>query len=47
MSSVEASNLSHLDVPWIGTTNNEPIPYEAVFYRSPQTSVRKYEAEEE
>ena len=38
----ELSELSHRDVPWIGTKNKEIIPYEAVFYRNKETSVRGY-----
>lgn len=45
MTATEASDLSHQDVPWIGTKFNDTISYEAVFYRTPKTSVRKYEAD--
>lgn len=38
----ELSELSHKDVPWIGTKDKEIIPYEAVFYRNDETSVRGY-----
>ena len=38
----ELSNLSHKDIPWIGAKNKEILDYEAVFYRSPETSVRAY-----
>jgi len=38
----ELSELSHKDVPWIGTKDKEVIPYEAVFYRNEETSVRGY-----
>ena len=38
----ELSDLSHKDVPWIGTKDKEIIPYEAVFYRNEETSVRGY-----
>lgn len=36
------SELSHRDIPWITTAEREIIPYEAVFYRTPETSVRAY-----
>ena len=39
----ELSNFSHLDVPWIGTKEFELIPYESVFYRTAETSVRQYD----
>lgn len=39
----ELSELSHKDIPWIGTKSKEIIPYEAVFYRNEETSVRTYE----
>ena len=42
-SAMELTNLSHKDIPWIGTKTKEIIPYEAVFYRNSDTSVRKYE----
>ena len=38
----ELSELSHKDMPWIGTKDKEVIPYEAVFYRNEETSVRGY-----
>lgn len=38
----ELSNYSHDDVPWMITEKNQPIAYEAVFYRSSKTSVRNY-----
>ena len=38
----ELSNFSHQDVPWITAKNKGTIPYEAVFYRTPVTSVRSY-----
>ena len=38
----ELSDYSHMDIPWIGTENGKTIPYEAVFYRTPETSVRVY-----
>lgn len=38
----ELSDYSHKDVPWLGTKDGEVIKYEAVFYRTPDTSVRIY-----
>mgnify|MGYP002305469682 FL=1 len=38
----ELSNYSHKDVPWIIAENGEPLEYESVFYRTPDTSVRTY-----
>lgn len=42
----ELSNFSHKDVPWIGAKDKEVLDYEAVFYRTPETSVRGYSEEE-
>jgi len=39
---VELSEYSHEDVPWIIAEENQPLDYEAVFYRTPKTSVRNY-----
>lgn len=39
----EISDLSHSDVPWITAETGQPLDYEAVFYRTPETSVRRYE----
>ena len=39
----ELSDFSHKDVPWISTIIGNEIPYEAVFYRTKETSVRTYE----
>ena len=39
----ELSDFSHQDIPWISTAFGEDIPYEAVFYRTKETSVRTYE----
>src|SRR3989338_3480381 len=36
----ELSDYSHQDIPWLGTKDGEVIKYEAVFYRTPETSVR-------
>ena len=38
----ELSDLSHRDIPWIGADDKKPIEYEAVFYRTKETSVREY-----
>jgi len=40
---VELSEYSHEDTPWIIAKENEPLDYEAVFYRTPKTSVRNYD----
>ncbi|MGD9679103.1 MAG: type II toxin-antitoxin system antitoxin SocA domain-containing protein [Vulcanibacillus sp.] len=39
----ELSYYSHMDVPWITAEDGQQIKYEAVFYRTKDTSVRKYE----
>lgn len=39
----EMEEYSHRDVPWITADNMSPIDYEAVFYRTPEFSVREYE----
>ncbi len=39
----ELSDFSHQDIPWISTEIGQNIPYEAVFYRTKDTSVRTYE----
>ncbi|MGD9152345.1 MAG: DUF4065 domain-containing protein [Gammaproteobacteria bacterium] len=36
------SNLSHKDIPWVGAQLGEQLDYEAVFYRTADTSVRNY-----
>ena len=38
----ELSDFSHQDIPWISTEIGKNIPYEAVFYRTKETSVRTY-----
>ncbi len=40
MSARQISEYSHKDVPWATTADGEIIPYEAVFYRTPEYSVR-------
>jgi uncharacterized phage-associated protein len=42
-SATELSTLSHKDVPWIITDEKEIIPYDSVFYRTSETSVRTYQ----
>ncbi|MDR3244934.1 MAG: DUF4065 domain-containing protein [Prevotellaceae bacterium] len=39
----QLSDFSHKDVPWIAAKEKEIISYEAVFYRTPETSVRNYD----
>lgn len=40
------SEYSHKDVPWMTAADGEQIEYEAVFYRTPEYSVRTAENEE-
>lgn len=42
----ELSDLSHKDIPWMTAKEGEVVEYEAVFYRTPETSVRVYEDDE-
>jgi len=42
-SAAELSEYSHRDVPWVATKERQVIPYESVFYRTPETSVRASE----
>jgi len=42
----ELSDYSHEDVPWLVAKENQPLDYEAVFYRTPKTSVRNYDEED-
>ncbi len=46
-SATELSNFSHKDIPWIGAKDREVLDYESVFYRTPETSVRAYQEEED
>ncbi len=39
------SELSHKDVPWVGAKEGDFLDYEAVFYRTHETSVRLYDNE--
>jgi uncharacterized phage-associated protein len=41
-SATSLSELSHRDTPWMAAKDGEPIAYESVFYRGPETSVRSY-----
>ena len=41
----QMEDYSHKDVPWIGADDQKVIDYEAVFYRTPEFSVRKYDDE--
>jgi transcriptional regulator with XRE-family HTH domain len=41
------SELSHRDVPWISAEEGKPLDYEAVFYRTKDTSVREYDADKD
>jgi transcriptional regulator with XRE-family HTH domain len=38
----ELTDLSHKDVPWVTATEGNQLSYEAVFYRTDDTSVRQY-----
>ncbi len=40
---MELSDYSHEDIPWVVAKENKPLDYEAVFYRTPKTSVRNYD----
>ena len=42
MTATQISEYSHGDVPWRGTAEGKPIPYEAVFYRTAPYSQRVY-----
>lgn len=39
----ELSDYSHQDVPWLIAKNGEELDYEAVFYRTHDTTVRNYD----
>ncbi|MBU1446232.1 DUF4065 domain-containing protein [Patescibacteria group bacterium] len=43
----DLSDLSHKDTPWLSAENGQPLDYEAVFYRTPDTSVRTYANEDD
>ncbi len=42
----ELSEYSHEDTPWLIAKENQPLDYEAVFYRTPKTSVRNYDKQD-
>ena len=42
----DLSDYSHEDIPWLITKEGQPIAYEAVFYRTKETSVREYQSDE-
>jgi len=42
----ELSDYSHEDIPWVVAQENQPLDYEAVFYRTPKTSVRNYDEQD-
>lgn len=42
MNATQISEYSHKDVPWMTTEEGQKIEYEAVFYRTPEYSVREY-----
>jgi len=46
MGARQISEYSHHDIPWITAEDGARIDYEAVFYRTPQYSVRGYDDEE-
>ena len=46
MSARQLSDYSHKDIPWLTTSEGEVIPYEAVFYRTPEYSVRAHRDDE-
>lgn len=46
MNATQISEYSHKDVPWLTTEEGGIIDYESVFYRTPEYSVRKYNAED-
>jgi len=43
----ELSAFSHEDIPEVGAKEEEVLDYEAVFYRTPETSVRAYSKEDD
>jgi uncharacterized phage-associated protein len=45
MNAIQISQYSHEDVPWLTTPEEQPIDYEAVFYRTACYSVREYNAD--
>ena len=47
MSAAQISEYSHRDIPWLTTEDGDIIQYEAVFYRTPEYSMREYGDEDE
>ncbi len=47
MGASQISEYSHKDIPWLTTEEGEIIEYEAVFYRTPEYSVRGSNEEDE
>jgi transcriptional regulator with XRE-family HTH domain len=43
MNAAQIRDYSHNDIPWATAEDGEKIDYEAVFYRTPQYSVRVYD----
>jgi len=46
LTAARLSDLSHRDVPWISAEEGKPLDYEAVFYRTRDTSMRDYSLED-
>jgi len=46
LTATRLSELSHKDVPWISAEEGKPLDYEAVFYRTSDTSMREYSVED-
>lgn len=42
LNATQISELSHMDMPWKATQDDDVIDYHLVFYREPLTSVREY-----
>ena len=42
MNGSQIEDVSHKDIPWIASHDNEDLDYELVFYRSAEMSVREY-----
>lgn len=47
LSASQLSILSHKDVPWIAAQEDRELDYEAVFYRTADTSVRDYHEQQD
>lgn len=46
LTAARLTELSHKDVPWISAEEGKPLDYEAVFYRTSDTSMREYNIED-